>query len=292
MRKRDGFEAEKILVLPDPLLRECAENPLTNKLYATDIGFFPHAKYHYRERSEGTDSYILIFCVHGEGWAKAGEDDAKRIGKYDMLVLPPRMAHAYGASDDDPWSIYWVHVRGELAPHYFRLFPLSEYRVQIAASDALRLTELFERSYALLAERSFSLPHRIQANLLLQQMLGIVAMQSIDAREQALGDYVERAIHLMRERLTGNLTIGQLAEAVNLSRSHFLAVFKRMTGISPMRYFHQLKIQQACTYLDLTDWPVKKIAGKLGYRDALYFSRVFKKEMGCSPSHYRERQKG
>lgn len=292
MRKKDGFESEKLLVLPEPLLRECAENPLTNKLYATDIGYFPYAKYHYRERLQGSDSYILIFCVHGEGWAKAGSGDVQPIGKYDVLVLPPRMAHVYGASDDDPWSIYWVHVQGELAPYYYRQLPLSEHRVHIAASDALRLTELFERSYAHLAEKSYSLSHRIYANLLLQEMIGIIMMQSPDARERTLDDYVERAIALMRERLTSKLTIGQLAEAVNLSRSHFLAVFKRMTGISPMRYFHQLKIRQACTYLDLTDWPVKKIAGKLGYRDALYFSRAFKKEMGCSPSHYRERPKG
>lgn len=292
MRKKEGFDLEKILVLPEPLLQEYAENPLTNKLFATDIGFFPHAKYHYRERPDGCDAFILIFCIQGEGWARTGEGEAKLIRKYDALVLPPHLTHAYGASADDPWSIYWVHFQGELAPHYFRLLPLSDYRIQVSANDALHLTDLFERSFAKLADKSYSLSHRIYANVLLQELLGVIAMQSPDAGERTLSDYVERSIAWMRERLTHKLTIGQLADSVNLSRSHYMAVFKRVTGSSPMHYFQQLKIRQACTYLDLTDWPVKEIAGKLGYRDALYFSRVFKKEMGSSPSQYRERKKG
>lgn len=77
-----------------------------------------------------------------------------------------------------------------------------------------------------------------------------------------------------------------------LSVSHFSDLFRDQTGQSPMSYFTQLKIRQACRFLDLTDKPVKVVAIETGYGDPYYFSRVFKKIMGLSPEKYRAIKKG
>jgi AraC-like DNA-binding protein len=292
VRKKEGFEAEKILVLPEHFIRNLTRHPLAKILFVTDIGYFPNAKYHYRERSNGCDSYILIFCVNGEGWVRVGDTELREVRKYDLVVLPPHISHSYGASDTNPWSIYWIHFRGDLACHYFELLPLSDHMLQVSGSDAVRLIELFNPCYELLSEKSYSLSHCLFANQLLQHMLGILSLQISFSGDKMSNEYVEQSIQYMRQHIGANLKLSQLSDQANLSKSHYLALFKRVTGTSPLHYFMKLKIQQACTYLDLTEWSIKEISAKLGFQDSLYFSRVFRKVMGQSPSDYRKKIKG
>ena len=72
-----------------------------------------------------------------------------------------------------------------------------------------------------------------------------------------------------------------------LSASHFSLLFRNRTGMSQLDYFIHLKLQQACLLLWTTQTKIKHIAAELGYDDAYYFSRLFKKYMKMSPLQYR-----
>ncbi|WP_309119989.1 AraC family transcriptional regulator [Paenibacillus sp.] len=292
MRKREGFESEKILVLPESRIRELSQHPLLKPLTTTDIGYFPHAKYHYRERFEGCDTYILMLCVGGAGWIQVGEEKRKAVRKYDVVVLPPGIRHRYGASEEHPWSIYWIHFQGESARDFVDLLPLAGHTLQVSGEDAVLLIEWFQPCFELLSRQGYSLAHCLFANQQLQQMLSFLAMQHAPGGDNVSKETVERSIRYMTLNLGANLSLRQLSEQANLSRSHYSAVFKRVTGASPLHYFTKLKMQQACTYLDLSAWSAKEIGAKLGYGDSLYFSRVFRKEIGMSPTAYRRKMKG
>lgn len=69
-KKADGFEGEKLYVLPPYMLDKLNMNPLTKNLYITDIGYFSHARHHFRERMHGCDSHIFIYCASGKGWIR------------------------------------------------------------------------------------------------------------------------------------------------------------------------------------------------------------------------------
>ncbi|WP_156495206.1 AraC family transcriptional regulator, partial [Oleiphilus sp. HI0128] len=64
--------------------------------------------------------------------------------------------------------------------------------------------------------------------------------------------------------------------------------YHELTGISPLKHFSNMKIEQACSLLEQTNISISDIAYQLGYDDALYFSRVFKKLMKVSPRNYRK----
>lgn len=68
LRKKEGFAGQRSCVLPTELMRQIAAYPLCENLYITDIGYYPHAALHARERREGSPKHILIYCVKGEGW--------------------------------------------------------------------------------------------------------------------------------------------------------------------------------------------------------------------------------
>jgi AraC-like DNA-binding protein len=84
------------------------------------------------------------------------------------------------------------------------------------------------------------------------------------------------------------VSLAEMAGQVDLSASQFSYTFRQQTGQSPLAYFNQLKMQHACMLLTVTQLSVKEIAHQVGCADPYYFSRLFKKIVGSSPSEYRE----
>ena len=72
-KKKDGFPNEKAIVIPQEILLKVQKNPMTSLLYPTDIGYYPHAENHYRQREGGSEQHILIYCHEGEGWYDIGK---------------------------------------------------------------------------------------------------------------------------------------------------------------------------------------------------------------------------
>lgn len=96
----------------------------------------------------------------------------------------------------------------------------------------------------------------------------------------------------MQENLSQHLTLAQMANQFKYSTSHFSMLFQKETGTSPINYFLKLKIQKACQYIELTNLKLQEIAIILGFDEPAYFSRLFTKIMGVSPSTYRKIEKG
>ena len=109
---------------------------------------------------------------------------------------------------------------------------------------------------------------------------------------QSKREMTEDAIHFMRENLQKPLKLNEIAHYTGLSTSHFSLLFKQKTGFSPLNYFNQLRIQSACHQLDFSTLSITHIAKMTGFDDPLYFSRLFSKIMGCSPTKYRKSKKG
>ena len=89
-----------------------------------------------------------------------------------------------------------------------------------------------------------------------------------------------------------NITLEELAAHFKYSASHFSMLFQKETGSSPINYFLRLKIQKACQYIELTDLKLQDIATAIGFEEPAYFSRLFTKIMGMTPSAYRKQEKG
>ncbi|MEA2068622.1 MAG: AraC family transcriptional regulator, partial [Verrucomicrobiota bacterium] len=80
-----------------------------------------------------------------------------------------------------------------------------------------------------------------------------------------------------------SITLRQLAEKADLSVPHLCAGFRRCFGDSPINYLIGLRLQQARYLLLDRSFGIGEIARRVGYEDIYHFSKLFKKQFGCSP---------
>ena len=291
--KADGFEAQKLLVLSETLLEDIAHRPLIKPLYVTDIGFFPLALHHYRERPEGCEAAIFIYCIEGEGWVRFEKGHKIAVPANTLLVIPPQAPHIYGAAESDPWSIYWFHLKGEEVELFIQCLPLTNSIMHIPTTQTIDILGLFNLCYETLLYKGYSWRYHLFVSQVMRHLLSSIALlQNETLQEGRKNEYVERSIHYMMRHIQVTLTLDELADHVHLSKPHFISLFKEVTGYTPIDYFMRLKIQQACSYLDLTDQSIKEVSRSVGMQDPYYFSRVFHKIMGIAPSEYRAIKKG
>lgn len=293
IKRKDGFTGEQALVLPRSVVEEMEGNPVAAALHITDMGYYPQALYHYRERPVPIPQYVLIYCVDGRGWFEAG-GRRHTVEKNQCFVLPAGEPHSYGADDNEPWTIYWIHFKGTLAPDYARhLLVPTDVKPSVSSRISGRI-ELFEEIYRTL-EMGYGRGNLLYACSAFHHFLGTLCyLQSYRQADGGVaeGDLIEASLHYMKENIANRLTVSQIASHIGYSASRFTSLFTGRTGYSPMDYFNRLKVQHACYLLDCTDMRVNQVCYKIGIKDCYYFSRVFTRIMGMSPMKYRQNKKG
>jgi len=98
---------------------------------------------------------------------------------------------------------------------------------------------------------------------------------------------VEKIIEKMREDVSGELCLSELAQSVNLSVWRLCHIFKSDVGMPPMRYLRLLRMERAKDLLESSFLSVKEIGFRVGLNDESHFVRDFKSTYGSSPACYR-----
>ena len=98
---------------------------------------------------------------------------------------------------------------------------------------------------------------------------------------------VQLAIDLMKADLRRELSVGELARSVSLSRSRFQHLFKAETGTTPASYLRSLRLEHAKRLLETSLLNVKQVMRSAGIGDKSHFEREFKKAYGVTPTEYR-----
>lgn len=270
-------------LLPEPSVRLLGSHPLTRELYPIAFGHYRRAAGHHMHREQPTD-HLLIYCTDGQAFVNV-DGEAFTVNAGDLLLLPSNASHRYTTNPDNPWTIHWVHYTGTQAADFNRHMGFAPH---IPVRFVGRQPRLLVDFNGLLSVRQtgFRTNGLIHAANRLRQLLAAIPMIAEHSEQQA-GPDLDTLSNYMRENLEQRLTLEQLADLAGLSPAHFATRYRQRTGISPIQHFLHLKVERACQLLDSTTQPFAAISSQLGYDDAYYFSRLFKKVMGKSPRDYR-----
>jgi AraC-like DNA-binding protein/ligand-binding sensor protein len=119
------------------------------------------------------------------------------------------------------------------------------------------------------------------------QHLSMVGNQVVVQQENAEPPVIARAKQFIHEHQAEDLSLGQVAKAVNTSTFYFCKIFKKMTGINFTDYLSRVRIEKAKNLLLNPNLRVSEIAYEVGFQSLTHFNRVFKKIIGQSPTRYR-----
>lgn len=287
-RRREGFSGQTLHVVPEPQQRLMATHVLLSELHVTHAGFFPRAPGHYVHRPNGCPEHLLIVCLRGSGWAEVG-GRRYNLERGDLVGLGAHHGHQYGASDEDPWSIAWVHFAGAKADDWLEHAMGRRAPMVTCHTPAERLDSLgFDRIHSVLAA-GYGLPELLDAAAALRLCLVSISRRraqnstAISAQER-----VNASVDILRQESMQPHHLSELAASAGLSVTHYTALFRRLTGFSPIDFLIRQRIQHGAVLLATSSTPIAEIAPVCGFNDPYYFSRSFARIMGCSPRRYRQ----
>lgn len=282
--KSDGFIGEKMIVIPKADIEQFKDNIFVRRMYVTDIGYFPNAENHYINRPQGVEEFIYFFCVSGKGTVIIN-NDAFPLNKNMAICIPQHAPHSYYSSDEDPWSILWVHFNGTDACHY----PLHEaHQIYFRSPYSANRMLFFFNEILRILENDFTLRNCIYISHSMHMILSeTYYKEDIVTDADTHNDYLNVIIKYFNANLTRNLSLQNICDEFKLSKSYLNTLFNKNTGISPINYFIRMKMKEACKMIRSTDFTIKIIAANLGYYDEYHFSFLFKKIVGVSPMQYR-----
>ncbi|EHK2354776.1 AraC family transcriptional regulator [Clostridium perfringens] len=210
----------------------------------------------------------------------------------DIFILLKGMQVEYVASIDDPWEYYWIGFSGSNANEYLN-------RTSITNSCVANCEENSKIPQIILNMCEISKtynPSRSDDILLLKELyLLLYALieefpKPFEYKDKELHTYIQDALNFINSNYMHSITVQEIADYVNLSRSYLYKMFIKNLGISPQRYLINLRMYKATLLLKGTKLPIGEVASSVGYSDSLLFSKTFSKHFSMSPLNYRNNQ--
>jgi AraC-like DNA-binding protein len=240
-------------------------------------------KYPYHCLPRIRDDYLLLLTIKGSAMVQE-QGQSKELSPGDWFLLLPRQEHTYQAIT--PWSLAYVHFSGWLVDSLLQNLSLLSierlcFRQQNEAAAGL-LQELVR------SQQGSTASGEAYRNALLLQLLPTLKHNYLWKSPEM--NRLSRFENFIAENLHRPLTLEILAEKMHLSKFHFARVFHEHFGEAPMKQVRKMRVERAMNLFRADpEARVDEVAARVGFADALHFSRVFRQVTGIPPSEFRRR---
>ena len=240
-------------------------------------------------RPNGREDYSLFFITNGCCYIDIDSDSPKTVRKGNVIIYGPKKPQDYCFLPKDASSHVYIHFSGTGCGDIFKKLNLPESGVLNYAKNSEIENYLFKLCEAFSGNDS---KESVYCQGLLLAVLSLLA--PTDKRNRGgnapYSKTISNIIGQIRSSPAANYSIEKWAKECGFTRSYFIQVFKKTTGMSPHQYLTHIRMRYAKEMLLFTDMPVSKIGEICGYTDYNYFSRIFKKSEGISPVQYRKKK--
>lgn len=231
---------------------------------------------------------VIHYVSKGKGTFKVN-NKIFNLKQGDMFIILKGMNVEYMASMDDPWEYYWIGFSGSNSSEYLN-------RTSIIDSYVVTCTENSKIPNIILNMCEISKNYNPSCSddiVLLRELYSLLYTfikefpKEFEYKDKELHTYIQDAINFINSNYMNSITINEVANHVNLSRSYLYKMFIKNLKVSPQKYLINLRMYKATLLLKNTKLPIGEVANKVGYSDSLLFSKTFSKYFSMSPLNYR-----
>lgn len=206
----------------------------------------------------------------------------------DIILIPPMVMHKTqkvpGIDEHHERLLYNIkEVPDILKPVFEKNFyrPEGNFKKQIKelASESVSEKNRDEASELL---------HRLNLNKILLILLRMPKEGSVPQMLSERDKIIQAAANYIKENCFKPIALKEISNEFGFTPEYFSSVFKRTIGLSFIDYLNNMRVALSLEYLNKTQMSISEISGKCGFNDSNYFSIVFKKVTGNSPTGYRK----
>lgn len=240
---------------------------------------------------EGRNDYQLLYIAAGKGhFYFKGSEKETVVTKGNMVLFRPNEPQVYYYYATDKTEVYWVHFTGWKVEEYLARYELPQEANVFYTGVSPDYPWIYNQMLRELQLQRENYEEMI--SLYMHHVFLTINRYIREGRQSknAIINEVERAAHYFKEQYNTAISIERYAQEHMMSVNWFIHSFKKVMKVPPMQYVVSLRIAAAKGYLESTNKSVAAIAEEVGYENALYFSRIFRKYTGLSPTEYRQRK--
>ena len=241
---------------------------------------------------EGRNDYQLLYIESGKGYFYfKGSKEPTVVTKGNMVLFRPKEPQVYYYYAVDKTEVYWVHFTGWKVEEYLERYELPKEENVFFTGVSPDYPWIYNQ---IIRELQLQRENYEDMIRLFLRHIFLTINRYIKEGKQTKNDTIndiERAVHYFNENYSKPISIEQYASEHLMSVNWFIHNFKNVMKVPPMQYIVSLRIAAAKGYLENSNKNITEIANTIGYDNALYFSRLFRKYTGVTPSEYRKRSK-
>ncbi len=240
------------------------------------------------DRPNGREDYQLLYVASGKIHLMSNGQE-KVLSKGTMILFRPKDPQVYYQYASEKPETYWVHFTGSDVDNLLEYYGIPKNENIFFTGTAPDYQWLFRQ---MIQELQL---HRVNyddlLNLNLRHMFLVINryLQEGNTIGTAMLDEVERATHYFNDHYREPIVIEDYAAERMMTANWFTQIFKKITKVTPMQYIISLRITDAMNLIDNSGLNMTQIAAAVGYDNSMYFSRLFKKHTGMTPSEYKKR---
>ncbi len=197
-----------------------------------------------------------------------------------MLYVLFRDAENHYDASGTVWSIHWIGIDGTKAASLFRMLGLSPDEPVLDLMNAPEVFKSYKRVFSLTDETGYRERFLLTAEF--YNLLSLL-LNNCDLRVPFTRDYVSEVNTLIERHFRDSIKVEEIADALHVDRSHISRLYRCGTGITIKEKIRSVQLAEAQRLL-AAGVPVKDTALRCGFRDPLYFSKVYSKCFGVPPS--------
>jgi AraC-like DNA-binding protein len=242
-------------------------------------------------RPRGRLDFQLLYVASGKAhFYFNGTEEIVTAGH--MVIYRPKEEQRYYYYGVDQPEVYWVHFTGNNVKNILRQYGIADSSHVIYTGTSLEYKRIFTQ---MIQELQMCKENYEELLVLLLRQIFILIRRHSASRPKAINSYLEnemeRAAKHFHEHYNTAISIEDYAASRGMSASWFIRSFKEFTGSTPMQYILAIRMMNAQNLLETTEYNVTEIGNIVGYDNPLYFSRLFKKQNGVSPSEFRKKMR-